>query len=236
MDPIRSRALAALAVLALSGCASFPQQAYDKQHNAQVHRIAILTPAVPAQTRVWMAVHPGQNFGLIGALVAANDTANKTDDFDALARGQGFAPEPELVGALRAALVAKGFEVSVVQLAGREEDGKFLEDYPPVPDIDAYLDAYARGFGYMAAGATTPYRPSVFLAVRLVSASAGDVLFADQVAYNPFGDDQSVAVVPMAPGYEYPDAEALSTSAPQAVQGLRGAVAAVAGEIARQLR
>ncbi len=121
------------------------------------------------------------------------------------------------------------------------EKPAFIESYPDAPaGVDAYLDTYSAGLGYMAAGAgsSLPYRPTAYFGARLVSATSDHaVLFSDEVFYNPGGPAKQDGITLAAqPGHEYSSSDALVAAGPESLVGLKQALDAVAAEIVRQLR
>lgn len=236
MSGFRMVALGCL-TLFLSACASFPQQAYNRPANTAVKRIAIVTPAIPAKSGAWLAVHPAASFGLVGALAAAADVTSKSNRLTEVVQAEKFDQSQIFIDALQKELQAKGYETVVVSVDRDREKFAFLETYPAIAGSQAVLDMYSGSYGYMAAGVSTPYRPTFWLASRLVSASDSTaVLFADQIFYNPFGEPKNVITLNAATEYDANSFDDLVANPARVTEGLRVAASAVATELARQLQ
>ena len=151
------RFLYLISLLLLVGCATQPQIPHN--HNANgVKRIAILTPGFDNDLDVRIAVHPGGNFGLIGALVAEGDMSSKSKKFTADVTARGYTFQQKFIDGITQALQAKGYETTFVSVA-RPEDG-LLKQYPASnSEVDAYLDLAAGLTGYVAAGQVLPIAP-----------------------------------------------------------------------------
>jgi hypothetical protein len=106
----------------------------------------------------------------------------------------------------------------------------FLARYPSnaEPKVDAYLDLVAAGYGYVAAGvrSSTPYRPTLAVRARLVSARDSSVLMQDVVVYNPVGPAAPSKAVTIAPdpAFQFVNFDALIADPDRAVLGLRAAI------------
>jgi len=224
----------ALAVLAVTGCASFPQQPYNRVAHAKVQTIAIVSPALPEKPSAWMAVHPGQSFGLIGGLIAAGDTASKTNALADALNKQGFDHHAAFVAALSASLVEAGYKVTL--LDAQRPNTEFLAAYPDLGGADAILDTYSGSVGYMSAGASTPYRPTAWVAARMVTAGESRTVFADQIFVNAFGNPRDAITLEAPSGYAFASFDNLVADPARTADGLSLALKTVAAEIARQLR
>jgi len=236
MSSLRMAALGCMALL-LSACASFPQQPYNHQANTSIKRIAIVTPAIPPKTPAWMAVHPASSMGLVGGLIAATDTATKSNRLTEAVKGTGFDPNQFFLDAVQQELQALGYETQIVTIERDVEKFSFLETYPSAQGFQAILDMYSGSYGYMAAGGSTPYRPTFYLASRLVSAKdSSDILFADQFLYNPFGQPKDSITINATTEYDANNFDQLIESPARVTAGLQVAAKAVAAELARQLQ
>lgn len=222
--------------LMLGGCASSAHRPYDPAVRKQVRSIGLLTPVVPDEVAVRMAIHPGQSLGLVGMLLAEGDMDGKTGDFTRELKARGFSNGAGFEQQLKAGLVAAGYAVRTLP-APRAYSQAFREQYPASDgSVDAYLDIYSDLIGYTAAGGSTPYRPTVNLHVRLVRADDHKVLYQDQIAYNAFGDGDGAITLTPARGYEFAEFAQLMAQPAKAVQGLQLAMRATGDEVARQLR
>lgn len=233
-----------LVVLALSGCASaIKKQAYNREANAAIKRIEVL-PMRPSEIRLFIVNNPGYSFGLVGALVAEANLAPKNDWLREQVRGAEFDHVAVFRERLTQALGAKGYELTwpaaPVEASGaaspRDMRG-LRKSYSATARADAQLDVAFGFIGYAAAGSGdgSPYRPTVVLTARGMSADGKTVLFADHILYNAVFPGVGNGITLNAdPRYAYPEFNALRAAGGQAVEGLRTAFEASADELARQ--
>lgn len=237
-----SRAVLSAALLfALAGCAGVPKKSYDRQAQAGIKTVTVLQPAIPADSRVWLAVDPGQSFGLVGALISAGVTSSRTSNYMAVVNAAQFDQRRYFLLSLVNQLKTAGYSPIFLDVPRDREKGQFLETYPEAkPAGDAILDTYALAVGYMAAGSgsTLPYRPTAYFGARLVSGKPGnEVLFSDEIAYNHGGPMRYEGItLQAATGHEYMTSDALVAAGNESIEGLKQALDAVAAEIVRQLR
>jgi hypothetical protein len=219
MLKVLKAAAAMAAVLTLAACAG-TEIPFDRS-TAGVRTIGVLTPDIPEKPSVILASDVGQSFGLVGALVDVGMQLKRDDKLNAILIGHQFIAGATLGNDLVAALRAHGYSASLVPVT-REKTG-FLKTYPTQPGIDAYLDvsAFPDGFGYIAAGigSTQPYRPFIWLNVKLVRAGDSAVLMQDAVVYNVINANSKWITISPDPAYQFADFDTLVASADQAVAG-----------------
>jgi len=238
----RGLAMAALLAVTLTGCVSMPkQQAFNREAHANLKNIAVLETH-KTHTSVFMLNHPGMSFGLIGGLVAASDQASKEKKFHALMEQAGFDPLPYFKDRLNAHLLERGYSVAWPQAqveSAKNPRGSFglRKSYSGVQNADAQLDVNFGFVGYAAAGAgnNSPYRPTVTVGVRLVSADGKENLYTDYIAYNNVFNLPNAVAMNAEQSYSYPGFDDLEAAGVQSVEGLKTAIDAVAAEVARQL-
>lgn len=238
----RGFAMAALIAVSMTGCVSMPkQQAFNRDAHAHLKNIAVLETH-KTQTSVFMLNHPGMSFGLIGGLVAASDQASKEKKFNALMEKAGFEPLSHFKERLNAHLLERGYSLSwpAAQVeSAKNPRGSFglRKSYSGVQDADAQLDVNFGFVGYAAAGAgnNSPYRPTVTVGVRLVSADGKNNLYTDYIAYNNVFNLPNAVAMNADHQYSYPGFDDLEAADVQSVEGLKIAIDSVAAEVARQL-
>lgn len=237
MHHFRFAAILAVLALALSGCATrLTEIPFDRQATGNVKTIGIVTPKIPEDPLVVLASNPGQSFGLIGALVNSGMQANRESTFKTLLTERNFSVQEKFLQALTAGLTAQGYNVTVIP-ANRDKNG-FLTAYPPSP-VDAYLDVFTMGYGYVAAGIKdrTPYRPFYGLRVKLVrAADTSSVLMDDAIFYNPINPPTNAISISPDPDYQFVDFDTLMGDPNKAVAGLQIAVEKSASTISNLLR
>ncbi len=226
--------------LLLGACATLPQQGYNREANQHIKKIQVLTMP-QANVRLHIPNHIGYSFGLIGTLITeANRNSKETWLQDTAKRAQ-FNQFQDLQAALTSAMDAKGYELiwpePLTDSKGVKRDGfELRKKYAPV-DADAQLDLGFMYIGYTASAAekSSPYRPTIELSVRLVSADGKKVLYAEQFRYHNVLDNKEAVILEPAPEHRYPKFEDLEKADLTVIDGLRGAVLDVANAVAQQL-
>lgn len=215
-------------VLFVSACASRPEIPFDRSAASNVKTIGVITPAFPTSSSVVLATTVGQSFGLIGALIDSGMRASRESDVDKLLAAQKFDPKTEFSHAVEEALQKRGYQL--VSIAPpRTKAADFVESgaFAGQPAADAYLDIVVSRYGFMAAGisSSSPYRPTVFLKCRLVSAAdPSRVLMADTILVNPLGSPRDAVQISPPALYAFPDFDELVANPPRATEALAKAI------------
>ncbi|MFO1495421.1 MAG: hypothetical protein U1F26_12290 [Lysobacterales bacterium] len=234
-------ALALAAGLLLTACATRPpQQSFNREAHADIHRIEVLTMP-QANVRLHVANHPGYSFGLIGTLITEANREGKEDWLQETVRKVGFNQFETLRATLDAEMREKGYELiwpdplTDSDKRIKRDDWALRKAYRP-GQADALLDIGFMYVGYAAAGSGKgePYRPTVQMAVRLLAADGKTVLFTDQIRYhNVLADAQAIIIEPD-PTYAYPKFDDLKATGESSIEGLRIAVEETARTLAKQ--
>jgi hypothetical protein len=181
----------------------------------------------------------GNSFGLIGGIIEATRAANAANELVGELKTGNLDYTSELPAQITTALQAEGYAVIAVEgTRAAGETGKFLTRPPQPAGADAVLDIYVSYIGYIAAGATTDYRPAVHIEARLIDGKTQKVLFADQVYYNNFSPNfakQAITIEPD-PKVTFNDRAAMLAAPADVTHGLATSIDAVALELARQLK
>jgi hypothetical protein len=226
-------------VTTLAACSSFPTQEFNKEANQSVHVIAVAPIGVPDKPMVMIVNAVGTNFGLIGAAVEATRAANASNEAAKEFASGGLTYKTDLPSEIESGLKAAGFEVQM--LPGNRPGSattKFLTTEPAAPGADAVLDIYVSYYGYVAASAKSPYRPSIHLEARLLDVKAQKVLFADQIYYNNFTPAAAKKAITIEPNPQavFADRTAMRAAPAEVAKWMRAAQKAAADELARQLK
>lgn len=230
-----TRAVTLAAVSTLGACASLPQQPFNHAANPQIRTIGLLSPDISPELAVHVAVGAGASFGLIGGLIDAGVESSKTGDFNEAMKQKGLNMPGTLYADVARALAANGYRVKPVAVA--RGDGGLLESYPPADgSVEAYLDLSSSIIGYESAGATTPYRPTIGLTCKLVSARDGTLLMQDTIAYNPFGNSNTAVTIPPDTKFEFPGFSDIMADPDKAAAGLKVASVATAQAVGQLLK
>lgn len=232
--------------MTMAACVSAPKrQAFNAQASGAPRTLQVL-PMRHSQIDLVIVNNPGYSFGLIGVAIAEGNRKPKAEWVRSQVRERGFDHLQVFRGALEQALGERGYTVQFSDPMAETKDAKTKRtpwgsrknyDAASAP-FDAVLDINFGFIGYAAAGSGdgSPYRPSVVLTARLISADGKRVLFEDQVVYNPVFPGVDKAITLNADErYRYPDFDDLKAAGPVAVDGLDLAFRAVAAELARQL-
>jgi hypothetical protein len=228
-------------MLFLGACATLPQQSYNREANAGIKRIQVLTMP-KANVRLHVANPTGANFGLIGALITEANRNGKENWLQDTVAKTDFDQFAALKATFDAEMQAKGYEL--IWPDALVDDGKkvkrdalSLRKSYSSSDADAQLDLGFMYVGYAAAGSGSgqPYRPTVEMSMRMVGSDGKTVLFTDQIRYhNVLGNQQAIILEPDA-NFTYPKFSDLEAADTGCIDGLRIAVEETARAMARQL-
>jgi hypothetical protein len=236
---------ATLLLLVLAGCVTAPKHlAFNRDADVGAKRVVVLTMR-HSDIDLFIVNNPALNFGLIGlAIEEANRLPKAHWLKDEVAKNH-FDYLTEFRSALTEAMSAKGYELRWSDPVQQPEKAKDVarenyglrKTYAGIADVDAQLDINFGFIGYAAAGSSSdaPYRPTVVLSARMVSADGKRVLFEDLIEYNVVFPNQSSPIsIEPDDHYRYPEFNALQAAGPEAVKGLQVAFNKTAAELARQ--
>jgi hypothetical protein len=217
----------------LLACESMPTQAYNKAENIRV--VALAPLGIPPEPDVRILTPIGGNYvPLIGDLIDGTRAANASRELRAVFAETGYDYQLDVRESLALALAGAPFSVSAV--AGErpeEEQFTFLGKCPDAPGADGCLDVVFTYVGYMASGPTTDYVPTVHLMARLIRYSDGATLFQDSIEYNPYFETTAIVVQP-SPEYVFKGRKEMQADPHRVTEGLKKAVRAATGELAKQ--
>ena len=229
--------VALIGAFSLSACASaYVGKPYDRA-SAGVRSIALVDDSAPDKASAYEVASVGSNFGLIGALVDAGIQTSRTNAVNEALAGTGFEAETRLEQRLASRLTAEGYTVKTLTNDPRNAKREFLLTYPGAEGADAYLDLTVVNFGYLSAGASKPFRPTVFANVRLVSArDTKKVLMDNRIVYNAMGPQQGVITLTPDPQYAFDNRAALLEDPKRLAAGIEEALNQVADTVAQLLK
>lgn len=245
MKRLGTRVLLLACTLLGGGCVSAPKQlGFDRTAQAQLRSIEVL-PMRHAEIDLVIVNNPGYSFGLIGVAVAEANRAPKSRWL----REQSATAKLDSLGtftaAFESAMRERGYELAWAEPRMEPEKARTKRDmwglrksYLPTSH-DALLDINFGFIGYASAGSSdkAPYRPTVVVTARLLSADNRKVLFEDQVIYNSVFPGRGAAItINPDEAYRYPDFDDLKAAGQTAIEGLPPAFEAVARELARQFQ
>ncbi len=223
-----------LVVFVQFGCANIPKQAYNKEANHAIRQITVIEPAAEPDYAVVNLGHPGNSFGLIGALVASGQISAKTTEFSNALRARGFDLSAEFRSALIAELERGGYSVQLQKVPRSKV--AFLPKYDRVPPgSQAILDTTVSA-GYYCAASNSEYIPTVRSSVRMVKPDGKQILYQEQLTYGYEAGGQSAIAFPAEEKYFFDDFDAISAKLDLALEGLRTGIPLIAKQIADDLK
>ena len=223
-----------LATILITGCSAIPQQSFNAEANKNIKTVTLLEPPMVKKIGVGILHHPGASFGLIGAAIAAADTAGKTADYNNTLASNKVDWSAYTQQLIRAKLQQSGYTVTTLK-ARKENDKKqeFMEKYPDIK-TDAILDYYY-GVSHLATGPTTDYIPTVTIYSRLVKSSDKSVIYAQHfTSGNPAMSGKGATVSPVTTGFK--NIATLKSRSKESVQALKSGVTTIAGLIGKDLK
>jgi hypothetical protein len=222
----------------VTGCISFPKQAFDKHAHPGVKSIALLEVTPPATLAVANLGGVGSSFGLIGASIDSAEQERKTNDFNSVVEQGRREFGPRMQDALKLGLERNGYSVTVLSGVHPVRDGEDDQDadYSAIAtDADVILDVYYVRASYLAPGAD--YLPWLMVGARLIDARTKARVYAQQYGYgNAVGAIDNVEHIPSDPKFKYDSADALQARAPEAIGGLHAGIGLIAQRIVSALR
>ncbi len=215
------------------GCINVPKQAFNRELHKDVVAIGLLEPPQIVEYPVVNLGHPGMGFGLIGGLVAAADIQSKTDEFTKKLKSRNFDLRGECRKALEAELNQAGYKITVISVQ-RDKPG-FVQAYEGInATADAYLDVVC-STGYLAAGPTTPYVPTVMLNARMIKRSTQEIIYQEIVSYgyeNRFLQSVNITADVQ---YNFSSFDSLTQNDERALEGIRKGIPIVVKRLVRDI-
>jgi len=239
----KARLLGALLLVAfLTGCVSLPpQQSYNKQSNQNIKKVVVLQMR-ETEPGVFIMNNPGGSFGLIGGLIAEADLAAKRKKLRETLSNANVDYVASFKSQLTLAMEKRGYvlvwpETTVETSKTPRTANSVRKSYKAVTDADAQLDVNFGFIGYAAAGASknAPYRPTGTVVAQLVSADGKTKLFTDTIIYHNVFNVQGAITLAPGEGHTYPNFSDVEAAGPDAANGLKLAVEALADKLAEQL-
>jgi hypothetical protein len=250
--------LALLLVALCAGCAGGGLQRLDisQASKAEVHKIAILqvplSPRITVQnSNVGMKMLGG---GLIPGMIEQNAIQAKSTSYTDALKQRNITFGPELVAALKAALIKDGYAVDYL-------DSQLIpvwrDDQPDIKsvktDADTILHVAWGPCGYLSPDFDSSYTPLVNFAVTLVNVKSQKTIYLRQFSGSAMVKQQeqtavvrdgsrgmsipnsTVLIVGPAPGYRYPSFEDLMAKFDASVEGIKATQLLLVDQVAAQL-
>lgn len=230
-----------LIAVALTGCATIEKQAFNRDANLGIRKVALIEPRPSTDFGILIQNQPALHLGLIGAAAYAAEMNSKSNTLDAAMKPLGWSLTDSLSTAVAEELKKSGYEVVRVDL--KRDSLTLVKDYAeyksnpafaPALTADAWIDLATRDPLYIANGPTSDYVPSIGLTVRMVSAKDQTVLYREDFLYGyvfQMGRLQPV-LVPSAPAFRFANMEALTADPKKTLEGMAQGVPLLAKKIA----
>jgi len=165
-------------LMLMAGCAALSRVEMGQDAMAAIRSIDVVVPPEPDTYVVSMENHPGSAVGgAIGGLIVAADQTSKANRLKEAMRTQHISVHATVASSLAQTLRAAGYRTRVV-------DGQWDRAIPPGinletinSDADAILVVAPRTVGFVAAGALSPYEPTVNIEVTLLGRDRKTVVY-----------------------------------------------------------
>lgn len=216
----------------LAACQGMPTQAYNKAE--AVNAVGLAPPGIPDAPAVRILASVGANFGLIGAVVEESRAAAASKELQDMFAASSYDYKKDIHDSLSLAFAETSLKLTPPSgERPANERMKFLTKCPAATGAEACLDIFLTYVGYMSAGATTDYIPTVHLTARMVRSSDGSTLFQDQIQYNAVQGSKAIVVQP-SDRFRFKDRDAMKADPKAVVAGIQEAIRAVTSELAKQ--
>lgn len=227
--------------IALTGCATIEKQAFNRDANLGIRKVALIEPRPSTGFGILIQNHPALHLGLIGAAAYAAEMNTKSNTLDAVMKPLGWSLTDALTTSVAEELKKNGYEVVRVNLKRDSltlvkdyAEYKSNPDFAPALTADAWIDLATRDPLYVANGPTSDYVPSIGLTVRMVSAKDQTVLYREDFLYGyvfQMGRLQPV-LVPSAPEFRFANMQLLTADPKKTLEGMVQGVPLLAKKIA----
>ena len=179
--------------LLVTGCATkFERQGFDAKAGSGISKLTVPQWNDQEENRAVIIRHPGMSMGLIGAVIAAGDTASKTGKLNAAVPPETAKITSAFYDELLPLLKSLGYDVILVpaKRGDKADDVKTAVNKPQGQDASLFLTISA---GYYALNGTSDYFPASTLSATLTDAKSGKVLYNDiiQYGFNPGSNDMN---------------------------------------------
>jgi hypothetical protein len=222
--------------LVVSGCGSLPPESFDHSSRISVRRVCLTAPGFPDHAQVTVMNPIGAGFGVVGTLIESHRTASAQQEMQAVLAKASYDYESALTSSVFVAMGKAGFTmVRSTESRPDKERSRFLDRYPDVQPVDAFLDVYANYVGFQASQSSEDYRPHLEISARLVDAKSNKILYQGRIVYGISGEtDEDAVLVRPEEAFRFRDRTALQANPTRTARALQGAIDAVSWELAKQ--
>ena len=198
-----------LGSLLLTGCATkFEKQAFNNEASAGIKKIAVQQWNDQDEYYARVLNHPGASFGLVGAVIMAADTAQKTKKLNDKLDPKNTRLTADFYAKVLPGLRQAGYEVVAVPVIRGAQPAVAKDAVRVTKDQDAYLLLTFEG-GYLAAGASTAYYPFVAMTAELNDSKSQAVLYKEAYHYGYNSGNKDVVHIEAAADCKFADIDKL---------------------------
>lgn len=222
-------------LLILYGCASVPQQAFEKDSNTKLSSIALLEITNPREFIVLNIGGIGSIFGILGALAENSVAKSNSAEFTNRLKERNVLIGDELRQELKTELSKQGYEVLFLDGQLPEVKGN-VEDYSNInTDADLILHVGYGAAGYLSTQFSFDYKPWLRVSARLVSTSTRQPVYFQAFNYGAELSASGIKQLPSNEKYAYDSFDELLTGIDASIEGIRAGVGLIGNQIAQDL-
>lgn len=196
----------------LTGCAAkFERQAFNSEASSNIKKLVVNQLNEQEEYPVYIVNHPGNSFGLIGAIAAAADRTNKTKKVNDLLEPSKTKLTAAFYEKAVPTLKSSGYEITTVSVkrTDKPDDVKASLKKPQGQDANLAIDLFS---SYLAAGASTDYFPSVVMLAELTDAKTQTMLYREAYHYGYNNGNKEVVHIDAAAECKFKDIDALTAN------------------------
>jgi hypothetical protein len=225
-----------LIFLVLAACRTLPQQGFEHSSHAAIKRIYLMPLGTPEHAQVRIMNPIGAGFGVVGNLIESRRAAGAGQEMESTLGAAHYDFRTALTNSVAAAVGRAGFTLTRAPNPRPDKDrSRFINKYPIIKRIDAYLDVYASYVGFEALQSSKAYRPRLEISARLVSAKDNQTLFQDRIVYGLVeNSDDDIVLVRADDSLSFRNRATLQSDPIRTARALQAAIDAVSWELAKQ--
>jgi hypothetical protein len=225
-----------LIALLLAGCVQIPKQAFNRDASAHLKTLALSQGPNQDMYNAIIVGHPAAGFGLVGAVIIAAEQQTKSTRLTQAIGVEETRLQAHAATVFAEALTKAGYSVTTFNVEkGTEADAVLGLGRAAVPGADAVLLA-AVGGAFVAAGTGGSYVPQMTVKAKLQDVKTGATLFEDTFTYGFASPNMKTVHVAADAKYAWADMDALVKDPEMTRQALRDGAAAIAAQIAADLK
>jgi len=237
MKTTRGILLLLVVSILLNACGGVQKVVLKPESLQPVKHITIIKNVNPDVYSATDAGNPSAGLGLIGGIIIANSSAEKTKSLAQVIANSKFDFSAELTQKLIDKLQNQNYQVSTISVE-RPSSMELLQKYPNTQNTDAFLDITVMRVGYSTQNFLTSahWRPSAQLLVGLVQSQTNETLFRDKIMYGLHSSLLAGTDLDAPEKYNCSSADELFSNEKRVVDGLKGSAEVLAEYISDILK